>query len=271
MREHGDELAPDGGDSGADAVPEHADGARPARYEAVPDAAARKASALEYRQQAEARYAGDGHAGHARREAREADGSGQAGSETPRPGPDSPEDAAPPGEPADSWPPPRADQDRARQLYREYLADMASPGPRGGRDRGVNEAGPRPDQSPGEISGLPPPGDELTEMESSRKSRFSELCREAEKEENLDGLHDAVQEYTSTVQRWLSARPPGGHAEQPAPTHHPYITPWAPEHGMEAGDAAGAVLVAGILTAHMARWIDDRLRHREGDHDDSNR
>jgi hypothetical protein len=108
-------------------------------------------------------------------------------------------------------------------------------------------------------------------MEPSKKSRFDELFREAEKEENLDGLHDAVEEYTSTVQRWLSARPPEGHAEAPVPAHHPYITPWVPEHGIEGGDAATAVMVAGILTVHMARWIDDKLRHGKGDHDDSNR
>ncbi len=176
----------------------------------------------------------------------------------------------PSGEPEDSWPPPEADQDRVRNLYREYLADMASADRQSHRDQGVNTVGPRPDQSPGEISGLPPSGDELAEIESSKKSRFGELFQEAEKEENLDGLHDAVEEYASTVQRWLSARPPEGHAEAPVPASHPYITPWIPEHGIEAADAASAVMVAGILTAHMARWIDDKLRHRKGDHHDGN-
>ena len=101
----------------------------------------------------------------------------------------------------------------------------------------------------------------------SKKSRFSELFREAEKEENLDGLHDAVEEYASTVQRCLSARAPAGHAEAPVPAHHPYVTPWVPEHGIEGSDAASAVMVAGILTVHMARWVDDKLRHRKGEHE----
>jgi hypothetical protein len=135
----------------------------------------------------------------------------------------------------------------------------------------MNTVGAKPGESPGELSGLPPAGDELAESESSKKSRFSELFREAEKEENLDGLHDAAEEYSSTVQRWLSARPPEGHAGQHVPAHHPYVTPRAPEHGVEGGDAAGAVLMAGILTVHMARWIDDKLRHGKGGHDDSNR
>jgi hypothetical protein len=135
----------------------------------------------------------------------------------------------------------------------------------------MNTTGAKPDHSPGEISGLPPPGDELLEMESSKKSRFSDLFREAEKEENLDELHDAVQENASTVQRWLSARPPQGHAEQSVPAHHPYVTPWAPGHGIDGGEAASAVMVAGIVTVHVAHWIDDKLRHGKGDHDDSNR
>lgn len=237
MRELGDQDAPD---EGADAVPGPAGDGRQPGYEVVHDAAARKANALEYRQRVAARDAAY-------------------------------EDAAPSREAPDSWPPPRADQDRVRQLYREYLADMTGAGRQSPRDQGMNTVGAKPEESPGEISGLPPAGDELAEMESSKKSRFSELFGEAEKEENLDGLHDAVEEYSGTVQRWLSARPPAGHAEQHMPAQHPYITPWVPEHGVEAADAASAVMVAGILTVHMARWIDDKLRHGKGDHDDSNR
>jgi hypothetical protein len=146
---------------------------------------------------------------------------------------------------------------------------MDSASRQSGHDRGTNLAGPKPERSPGDVSGLPPAGDELAEMESSRKSRFSELLREAEKEENLDNLHDAIEEDASTVQRWLSARPPEGHAEQAVPAHHPYITAGVPEHGIEGGDAASALMVAGILTIHLARWIDDKLTHRKGDHDDS--
>jgi hypothetical protein len=244
MRELGGQDAPDGGDNGADGVPGPADDARQPRYEVVRDAAAREASALEYRQRVAARDAAY-EAGDAR--AQDAQAS------------------------QDSWPPPSADQDRVRQLYREYLADRTSADRQSHRDQGVNTVGAKPGESPGELSGLPPAGDELAEMESSKKSRFSELFGEAEKEENLDGLHDAAEEYSSTVQRWLSARPPEGHAEQHVPTHHPYVTPWGPDHGVEGGDAAGAVLMAGILTVHMARWIDDKLRHGKGDHDDGNR
>ena len=32
------------------------------------------------------------------------------------------------------------------------------------------------------------------------------------------------------------------------------------KHGIEGADTASAVMVAGILTAHMARWIDDGNR-----------
>jgi hypothetical protein len=158
-----------------------------------------------------------------------------------------------------------------RKLYGEYLADMTSTGRGNGRDQGADTVGSTPDRSPGDISGLPPPGDELTEMESSKGSRFDELVREAEKQENLDDLHDALQENANTIQKWLSARPPEGHAEQPVPTHHPHLIPWVPEHGIDAGSAASAVLAAGILTIHMAHWIDGKLRHGKDDHDVSHR
>jgi hypothetical protein len=287
MRELGDQHALDGDDSGADAARGHDRDVGQPRYEAVPDAAAQRASALEYRQRVAAAYAAYD-AARARPQESPARAGRQpeapagdqpdtgppTGHDTPRQpprGPDEPGGTARPGEPEDAWPPPEADQDRVRKLYREYLADMTSAGRQGGRDQGTNVVGRKPDQSPDETSDMPPPGDELTEIESSKKSRFGELFREAEKEENLDGLHDAVEEYSSTVQRWLSARPPEGHAEAPVPAHHPYIAPWVPEHGIEGGDAASAVMVAGILTAHMARWIDGKLRHEKGDHDDGNR
>jgi hypothetical protein len=250
MRELGDPDGPDENDSNPDALPEHADNTRQPRYETVPDAATRRASALEYRQRVEAEYAAYN--------AKDAQPEISSEKLEPSRGTDL------------SWPPPKADQDEVRQLYREYLAEATSRDRQSGRDQGTNVIGSTPDQSPGELSGLPPPGDELAEIETNRKSRISGLLDEAEKEENLDGLRDAVEENTSSVQKWLSARPPEGHAAQNVPTHHPYITPWVPEHGIEGADAASAILVAGILTAHMIRWANGRMRHREGDHDDGN-
>jgi hypothetical protein len=264
MREIDDQHAPDGGDDGVDAVRGRAGDVPQPGYVVVQDAAIRRASALEYQQRIAAAY-----------KAYDAGDAGPRGAEVNHATTDKPQDArevaVPSGEREDSWPPPQADRDRARKLYSEYLADVADADRQSHRDQGTNEVGSKPSQSPGDISDLPPPGDELIEMESSKKSRFAELFQEAEKEENLDGLHDAVTESTSTVQRWLSARPPEGHAEQSTPTHHPYLTSGVPDHGIEGGDMAGAVLMTGVLTVHAARWIDDKLRHREGDDDDSNR
>jgi hypothetical protein len=189
----------------------------------------------------------------------------------PPAGRDGPQRGTRAAEPEGSWPPPEGDQERVRKLYGEYLADRTRTGRGNGRDQGTDTVGSTPDRSPGDISGLPPAGDELTEMESSKGSRFAELVREAEKEENLDDLHDALQENANTIQKWLSARPPQGHAEQPVPTHHPHVIPWVPEHGIDGGSAASAVLAAGILTIHMAHWIDGKLRHGKDDHDVSHR
>lgn len=264
MREIDDQHAPDGGDDGVDAVRGPTDDVPQPGHEVVQDASTRRASALEYQQRAAAAY----EAYDARNAGPRGAGISDATTDKPQ---DAPEIAVPSGEREDSWPPPQADRDRVRKLYSEYLADVAGADRQSHRDQGTNEVGSKPEQSPGDISGLPPAGDELIEMESSKKSRFDELFREAEKEENLDGLHDAVEESAGTVQRWLSARPPEGHAEQSTPAHHPYLTPWAPEHGVEGADMAGAVLMTGLLTVHAARWIDDKLRHRRGDDDDSNR
>jgi hypothetical protein len=290
MREFDGRHAPDAGDNGMDVSPENADDVREPAYEVAHDTAARRANALDYRQRVAAEYA--------EYDARQGDPNGTQVSYVPAISTDNPADrAAANHEPSDaatresrepdeaatsagsteplqtedSRPPPSADQDEVRQLYREYLVDMARAGRAKGRDQGTNTVGPRPDRSPGEVSGLPPSGDELIELKMSRKARFAGLLEEAEKEENLGDLHDAVEEDANTVQRWLSARPPEGHAEQPVPAHHPYVTPWAPEDGIEAGSAASALMVTVILTAHMARWIDEKLRHWRDDHDVSNR
>jgi hypothetical protein len=185
----------------------------------------------------------------------------------PPAGQDGPQGGMRAAEPEDSWPPPKDDQERVRKLYGEYLADMTRTDRENGRGQGTNTVGSKPERSPGDVSGLPPAGDELMEMESSKGSRFDELLREAEKEENLDDLHNALEENANTIQKWLSARPPQGHAEQSVPTHLPHVIPWVPEHGIDAGSAASAALVAGILTIHMAHWIDGKLRHGKDDHD----
>jgi hypothetical protein len=178
-----------------------------------------------------------------------------------------------PRELTEMWPPSQDDLDRVRGLYKDYLADMAAAETRGGRGRGKREQGQnavghRPDRSPADFSDLPPPCDKLIEMESSKKSRFSGLLHEAEKEDTVHDLYDVLDEDGTTVQRLLSARPPEGHAEQPVPVPSPHVTPWAPEHGIEGGNAATAVLAAGIVTIHAVRWINDKLRHGKDDYGD---
>jgi len=148
---------------------------------------------------------------------------------------------------------------------------MTAAGSKSGWTQGDSVVGPEPDKSPGDTSDLPPSGDELIEMESTKKSRFDGLLHEAEKEETLDNLHDVLDEDGTTVQKWLSARPPEGHPEQPVPVSSPHLIPGAPEHGIDGGNAATAVMVAGIVTVHMVRWIDGKLRHGKDDHHVGNR
>lgn len=63
--------------------------------------------------------------------------------------------AAPPERRDDgySWPPPQADRDSARALYREDFGTKATAdSARHGRDRGINVIGDKPDRSPGDTS-----------------------------------------------------------------------------------------------------------------------
>lgn len=161
------------------------------------------------------------------------------------------------------------EQTRLHALYQDYLKEQqAAADP--GWDQGANVVGGKPDRSPSDTSDLPPTGTELLEAESNKRSRFSELFHEVEKEENLDGLHDQFEDYGNTVQKWLDAPPPETHAEQPVPAS-PYVTPYHAEHGIEGGSTVSAVMVTGIVTVHLVRWIHDKVTHRKGNRYAGNR
>lgn len=132
----------------------------------------------------------------------------------PPPGQDAPGNNAPSRQPEDSWPPSEADRDKVRKLCSEYLADMASAGRHSGRDQGMNAAGPQPDRSPGR-SGLPPPGDKLTETESSRNPG-SVTCSGRPRRKRTSTPARRDRERRQHRPAVAVSPPPEGHAEQPA-------------------------------------------------------
>jgi hypothetical protein len=170
--------------------------------------------------------------------------------------PDSATDAEPDDEPSPE------DRERLHALYQDYLKEQQSVQDPG-RAQGSDIVSDKPDKSPGDTSDLPPTGQELVDMESSKDSRFDALLHEAEKEENLDGLHDALEDSGNTVEKLLTARPPEMHAEQPVPVA-PYYAPSVPDHAIDGGSTVSAIMTAGIVTVHLVRWMKDRLEPKEG-------
>jgi hypothetical protein len=283
MRELDGQDAPDGNDHDRDAVGGDVPDARQPRAEAIADAAMRRALSLEYQKRVEAQGAGrgDGAAGEQASRGAPGDNNGDLGAARARRSAGRDEDKhgaaadagagegrAPSAESRFSWPPPESDRARVRQLYRELRAEAADWDQRGGREQGNSVVGVRPGRSPGDASELPPAGEELAEARPDRRSRFSGLLDETESKETLDELNEAAKETAGAVQQWLSARPPEGHPGQRVAPAVPHFIRSAPDQGIEAGDAASAVLVTGILAAHAVRWVDEKLRHgKDGDHD----
>ena len=115
-----------------------------------------------------------------------------------------------------TWPPPQADIDRARALYRD---DFGRPGTgdngHGGRDRGDNVVGGKPAKSPGDTSDLPPAGQDLLEPEGKDEPRLEKLGNKLFRE--FGDVDDAVKEQTQTVQDLMVRSPPAGHAEVQVP------------------------------------------------------
>ena len=111
--------------------------------------------------------------------------------------------------------------------------------------------------------GLKPSGEQLLDMESSKRSRLDAFRTEVEKEDALDGLHSEVEEDVKTLQGILD-RPPEGHAVQAAPEAPAQLTPYAPP-GLDAGGLAAAGLMAGVLLAETGRRIHDMLKHEKAE------
>src|SRR5262249_11286928 len=118
-----------------------------------------------------------------------------------------------------------------------------------------------PEKSPGDTSDLPPTGEQLLDMESGKRSRFEALRHEAEKEENLDGLHSEIEQDANTVQRWLEPHRPAGHPEQPVMMS----TQAMPDHMVDAGSLATVGLVLGVMAVEAGRWIHGKLERAKGE------
>ena len=157
-----------------------------------------------------------------------------------------------------SWPPPQADRDRARALYREDFggkttADSAGPG----RDRGTNVVGDKPAKSPGDTSGLPPTGADLLEMEDKDESRADKFRKKFYGE--FDDVIDSAKDQVETVKDLLERPSPTGHPEVPV-NSGPVFGPEIPQHAtVDPSSITEMGMVLGVIGFQAGRWIHHKI------------
>ncbi len=122
--------------------------------------------------------------------------------------------------------------------------------------------GDKPDKSPGDISDLPPKGEELLEMDSDKLSRFQKFRKETYEE--IGDIIDASEQDGGTIKDLFDRPPIGSHAEVPA--GHPGIEQ-PPTSGVDGGHFVVAALVLGIVGVEAARAVKNTVhKWKEDDH-----
>jgi hypothetical protein len=140
--------------------------------------------------------------------------------------------------------------------FRGQQIDLYTDGTRwapGDRQEGENVAGKTPGTSPGDLSGLPPPGDQLVDTAGEDASLAERLRRETY--QNSGDLMDVLDKSGTTMQDVFSRPQPSGH--DVSPVGGPYVAP-APHYGIQSGDVLSAVFVAGLLADRIVGWLRQR-------------
>ena len=157
-----------------------------------------------------------------------------------------------------SWPPPRADMNHARALYREEFGSKAradSAGP--GSDRGTNVVGDKPGKSPGDTSDLPPTGADLLEMEGKDRSRGDKFRKEVDKD--IGDVIDLEKTGVETVKDLMARPSPTGHPEV-AVNSSSVFGPDTPQHAaVDPSAVAEMTMVVGVIAFQAGRWIHHKM------------
>jgi hypothetical protein len=156
-----------------------------------------------------------------------------------------------------SWPPPQADRDSARALYREdFGSKTTADSTRHGRDRGTSVVGDKPDKSPGDTSGLPPTGADLLEMEDKDESRADKFRKKLYGE--FDDVIDSEKDGVETVMD-LTQRPPTGHPEVQVNVG-PMFGPEIPQHAtVDPSSITELAMVLGVISFQAGRWFHHKI------------
>ena len=154
----------------------------------------------------------------------------------------------------------QADRDRVRALY---IEDFGPNRATVGRDSGINVVGEKPDRSPGDMSDVPPSGEQLVEMEDKVAPRREKIRSALDRD--FKDFDDTVNYFATSTQEILEQPPPTGHPGVVADTH----SHWAPESAQNPtpglGNLPELVLVAGVLGDRAIQWIGHKVSEkREG-------
>jgi hypothetical protein len=173
----------------------------------------------------------------------EKDSEPASGHEVERPGQPENRDDLPASEDLALW----------RAMYQEFRETQASDT---GRESGSNVVGDKPDRSPGDISDLPPTGEELLEAESDEATRPEKFRNKVYR--SFDDVTDAAKDQSEAVQNLLERPQPAGHPEVAVPSRPEIVSASSQQGPIDAGTMVETFLVVGVLGYELGRW----LRHK---------
>jgi hypothetical protein len=116
--------------------------------------------------------------------------------------------------------------------------------------------GDKPRMSPGDISDLPPTGEELVEPDdenATRAEKFGNLFNR-----DFDDVDDAVKNTATSVQQVLDRPPPAGHPSVVVDTQ----PQWAPESSANATPDIGNIAELGLVLGVLGNRTFDYVRHK---------
>ncbi|MBV9450731.1 MAG: hypothetical protein JO345_33055 [Streptosporangiaceae bacterium] len=153
--------------------------------------------------------------------------------------------------------PAQQDRQRAQDLYQDWLKEQSA-----GRERGSNIVGDKPDRSPGDISDLPPTGEQLLTIEKEDASRAEKFGRELTKD--YGDVIDTVSKNVTSIEQILARPQPTGHPEIAVPAGSQTRLD-TPQHGtLDPSAIAEMGLVTGIVLFRAGQWVRQKITQRRG-------
>jgi hypothetical protein len=153
------------------------------------------------------------------------------------------------------------EREHGRAAYQQWRSELST-----GWGEGVNVVGEKPTKSPGDISGLPPTGEQLMKMESENAPTLEKLGNMFDRD--FGDIHDAAENIANPIQMMLDHPPTGATTPVVGVDTRQYWTPTPVAHAAPDTTAMmdlGLALV--VVGDRAARWFGHKLseRRREAD------